>query len=147
MKFKFCNRIKAKNYGNLSNDYIWVAMCVLWDWKVGMQRMEFIEESMCEPSKYSSMLLDLKCPGMAISPLLHSLWKHVKHNDRFLSTQNPFKNDYVTFQKFHPPLISVLKYECAPTKWTLCVRVKTDTMSFECNDFIITLKWQLSKAM
>ena len=147
MKFKFYNRIKAKNYGNLSNDYIWVAMCVLWDWKVGMQRMEFIEEGMCEPSKCSSVLLDLKCPGMAISPLLHSLRKHVKHDDRFLSTQNPFKNDYMTFQKFHPPLISVLKYECAPSKWTLCVRGKTDTMRFECDDFIITLKWQLSKAM
>ena len=147
MKFKLYNRIKAKNYGNLSNDYIWVAMCVLWDWKVRMQRIEFTEASMCEPSKCSSMLLYLKCPGMAISPLLLSVWKHIKHYDRFLSTQNPFKNDYVTFQKFHPPFISVLKYECAPSKWTLCVRRKIGTMSYECDDFIITLKWWLSKAM
>lgn len=44
MKFKLYNRIKTKNYENFSNDYIWVAVCVLWDWKVRMQRMEFTEE-------------------------------------------------------------------------------------------------------
>lgn len=38
------------------------------------------------------------------------------------------KNDYVTFKKFHPPLISALKSEYAPSKWTLHVQGKTDTM-------------------
>lgn len=48
------------------------------------------------------------------------------------------KTDYVTFKKFHPkkkkrkkfhpPLISALKSKYAPSKWTLHVQGKIDTM-------------------
>lgn len=146
MKFKLYNRIKTKNYENFSNDYIWVAVCVLWDWKVRMQRMEFTEESMCEPSSG----LQCCCIWNALerqSPHCYIQFENISNTTVDFSQHKALLKMITAFQEIPSTFHFSLEIWMCSTQMNFMCQGKIETMSYECDNFIITLKWWLSKAM